>query len=171
MTSLPRAMLLLAFPAVLPLTAHSTDSDSSTDYAPILSRALGISDEPSLRNECGPNYSGVRIIELAGGQPKAIARIEKHEDGVTLTVRFLESGQPPSTTESKVSLDQWIKLADLFRKSGLWTYHNDETEWIADGPMLWVEGCINSEFRSLAVYPDLDNRMRDVIDFLRALRQ
>ena len=171
MTSLPRAILLLAVPAVLPLAAYSTDSDSSTDYAPILSRAVGISDEPSLRDECGPHFSGFRIIELAGGKPKAIARIEKHENDVTLTERFLESSQPPSTTQSKVSLDQWIELADLFRKSGFWTYDNDETEWVADGPTLWVEGCLNSKFRSLVIYPDLDNRMGDVIDFLLALRQ
>jgi len=40
-----------------------------------------------------------------------------------------------------------------------------------DGYQLWVEGCIDGEFSSFALYPEYDNRMASTIEFLSKIHQ
>ena len=148
----------------LPLAASSADEDHAVDYAPILSRA-GIPGEPSLANNCGPGYQGLRVIESAGGLPFAVVRIENRQ----LVKRTFVRGGAESLTESSLSDSEWTELVGLLQMSGFWSDDSNTGVWITDGAMLWIEVCLHGRFRSISIYPDRDGRMNELIEFLGSI--
>ena len=168
-TFLRTALLTLALFAGFSHSAQSADSDQLIDYAPIMSRGFGVSDEPSLLDQCAASYAAFRIFEHAGGRPIAIVRVEKRSDGIYVTKRRFEDSQSQATTQSRISAEEWTELWDLFGKSGFWTYENDETVWMPDSPTMWIEACLKSQFRSISIYPERDSRMIEIADFLATL--
>ena len=163
------AALILPVVGTLPLSAYAADSDQTVDYAPIISRGFGISDEPSMLNQCGPDYDGLRIVELAGGLPIAIVRVENQRQSVTAQRRTFVRGQPETSAQSQISDVDWTKLMDLLRKSGFWTYENDDSVWMPDSATLWIEACLNGKFRSVSMYPERDSRMNEITGFFASI--
>jgi len=160
----PYAVLILG----ISTTVYGEESDELFDYTRTLGR-VGFVNEPSILGQCGDEYSAVRVTGLVAGQAFVVLRIEGAADGKALTKRLMVNGNPQSPTSYRVSESEWTTLADLLSKSGFWSYENVDNEWRPSGELLWIEACIDDSFRSISIYPVIDNRMSDVIGFLAEL--
>lgn len=149
-------------------TVYGEESDELIDYTPTLER-IGIGNEPSILGRCSDEYSAVRVTGLVAGQAFVVLRVESTTDGKILTKRLIVNGNPQSPTSYRVSESEWTTISDLLSKSGFWSYEIDDSEWRPSGELLWIEACINDKFRSISIYPAIDNRMTDVIGFLAKL--
>lgn len=165
---LRRAALILVIFASIPANAQSTDPDYHIDYAPIMSRGFGVSDEPSMLDHCDGGYAGFRIFEHVGGRPLALVRVEKIDNGARITTRTFENGRTRKTARMSVSEAEWTELIDLIEKSGFWTYKIDEGVWDPEGRTMWIEACLKRQFRSISVYPERVGLVVDIVDFLSA---
>lgn len=139
------------------------------DYAPVIARCCGVKDEPSILNRCSEEYSAIRATEGAAGHPIGLLRIEKQRGGARLTRRFFENSKSKDLKESGISDSDWKKLVGLLRTSGFRTFEYKNSVWMPDGPSLWIEACVEDQFRSISINPVLDNRMSKVVDFLAEL--
>ncbi len=151
------------------LCTHASNADEIVDYAPILKRGFEVHDEPSILEKCGGDFSAIRVTELGGGRPRAIVRIENPIDGAHGTKRLYDDNKLQNPTEFPVSEADWKTLATLLKNSGFWTYTSDPSTWMPDSGTLWVEACMNKQFRSISIYPERDNRMSEVVGFLAKL--
>lgn len=140
------------------------------DYAPILERCCGI-DEPSIFENCGPEYSAVRVTEVEGGYPVALIRVESQRDSAHLTSKLFDNyDDSPVIVETDISDSEWMTLVKLLETSGFWTFDKRHTSWRPGAPSLWVEACVKGQFRSIYIYPDLNSQLAEVVDFLVKLR-
>jgi len=162
-------VLTLAVAAGLSAHSQSSGSDHQIDYAPILSRGLGVSDEPSVLEQCESDYAGIRVFEHAAGRPLALLRVEKIEGGAQVTRRTFEHGRASGIAQKKISEAEWAKLIGLIDRSGFWTYETNENLWMPDSPTLWIEACLTRRFRSVSLYPERTKLAVDIVDFLTDL--
>ena len=147
----------------------SDEQDYQIDYAPILSRGFAIADEPSILEQCHEGYSAFRIFKHAASSPIAMSRIEKLPSGTRATERIFENGRPPEVHKYDLSESEWGELLDLFKKSGFWLYEVDDSMWMPDSLTLWIEGCVDGEFRSISIYPERDDFMIKILDYMGLL--
>jgi hypothetical protein len=160
------AALTLAVFTGLSGYAQSSNSDYQIDYAPIMSRGFGVSDEPSMLEQCDSEYSGIRIFEHAAGRPLVLVRAEKIDDGAQITERTFEHGRESRIAQTEISEAEWAELIGLIDKSGFWMYEMDESLWMPDSPTMWIEACLTSQFRSISLYPERTDVAVDIVDFL-----
>ena len=165
------AVPILAVIAGLSAVAQPSDSDDQIDYAPILSRGFGVSDEPSVLEQCDSGYSGIRVFEQAAGRPLALVRIERTEGGAQITRRIFEHGRASRMTQTRVSEAEWAELVGLIDQSGFWTYERNENLWMPDSPTVFIEACLTRRFRSISLYPERTELAVDIVDFLSDLAQ
>jgi len=150
----------------LSVQAQPSVSDYQIDYAPIISRGFGVSDEPSVLEQCDSNYGGIRIFEHAAGRPLALVRVEKTKEGAQVTKRTFEDGRASSLAQTTLSEAEWTELIGLIDKSGFWTYEMDQRPWMPDSPTLWIEACLSRRFRSISLYPQRTGLAVDIVNFL-----
>ena len=136
------------------------------DYAPIMARGFGVQDEPSILDQCENGYAGFRIFEHAA-RPVAILRVEKTDGLARITKRLFDNGRSGKATESGLPASAWTEFLGLVEQSGFWTYQHGDV-WSPDSRTMWVEACLNGQFRSILLYPDREDLLVDVIDFLLA---
>jgi len=160
------ATLTLAVITGLSVNAQPSNSDYQIDYAPIMSRGFGVSDEPSVLDQCRSDYGGIRVFEHAAGSPIALVRVEKTEDGAQITKRTFEHGRASRIEQTEISEAEWAELIGLIDKSGFWTHETDESLWMPDSPTLWIEACLTGQFRSISLYPERTDLAVDIVDFL-----
>ena len=160
------ATLTLAVITGLSVNAQPSNTDNQIDYAPIMSRGFGVSDEPSMLDQCISNYGGIRIFEHAAGSPLALVRVEKIEDGAQITKRSFENGHANRIAQTTIPEAEWTELISLIDKSGFWTYEMDESLWMPDSPTMWIEACLTRQFRSISLYPERTDLAIGIVDFL-----
>ena len=158
--------MTLAVITGLSVNAQPSNSDYQIDYAPIMSRGFGVSDEPSMLDQCSSDYGGIRMFEHAAGSPLALVRVEKIEGGAQITKRTFENGRAIRIEQTKTSEAEWAELIGLIDKSGFWTYEKDESLWMPESPTLWIEACLRGQFRSISLYPERTDLVVDIVDFL-----
>jgi hypothetical protein len=158
----------LALTAFTGLSVHaqSSASDYQIDYAPLMLRGFGISDEPSMLNQCGANYGGIRVFEHAAGRPIALVRVEKIEGGAQITERTFENGSGSGIAQANISEAEWAEFIGLIEKSGFWNYEMDDSVWVPDSPTMWIEACLAGQFRSISLHPERTDLAIDIVDFL-----
>lgn len=149
---------------------YSSDVDMPIDYAPILERCCGITDEPSIFDNCSPEYSAIRVTEGAGGYPVGLIRVENQRDSAHLTSKLYENYNSPDVKETEISETEWVRLVQLLQASGFWTFDKRSTSWTPHGPSLWIEACVTGQFRSISINPDVESQMTEIVDFLVKLR-
>ncbi len=162
-------LLFSALICSLTFGIYASKADELVDYAPIMARGYGLHDEPSILNQCGGDFSAIRVTELGGGRPIAIFRIENLVDGARVTKRLYDDDRLQNPAEFPISEADWKTLAALLRDSGFWMYETDETTWMPDSRTLWIEACMTNKFHSISIYPERDNRMSDLVGFLANL--
>ena len=167
LSSLPaRAALTLAL--MTGASAQAPDGDHQTDFAPLIARGFGVTDEPSIREQCGSGFEGIRIFEHAAGRPLALIRIEMTGDTTQVTARTYEGSRVNSVARATLSEKDRLELVDLIDDSGFWTYEMDDDLWLPDSPTIWIEVCLAGRFRSVSVYPEQTTLAVGVLDFLSA---
>ena len=158
--------LLLGSGLAIPQTSDTVDQD----YAVTLPLVTDLPSVPSIRDQCDKTFSAFRIVEVGGGTPFAIAYIENAGDEIQLTRDRLLSGRLEATEMVALTPEQWETVYGLFVQSGSWAVTPRSNLWMPDGYQLWVEGCIDGEFSSFALYPEYDNRMASTIEFLSKIQ-
>ncbi len=131
-----------------------------------MSHGFGVSDEPSVLDQCDSDYGGIRVFEHAAGRPLALVRVEKIGGGAKVTKRTFEHGRASRIAQTKISEAEWSELISLIEKSGFWTYEMDEGLWMPDSPTLWIEACLARQFRSVSLYPERTDLAADILGFL-----
>jgi hypothetical protein len=165
----PSHLLVIASVFSLLLCTHASNADEFVDYSPIMKRGFEVHDEPSILERCGGDFSAIRVTELRGGSPIALVRVENPIDGARGTKRLYDDDKLQNAIEFPISEADWKTLATLLRNSGFWTYETDPGTWMPDSGTLWIEACMKSQFRSISIYPERDNRMSEVVGFLAKL--
>lgn len=136
------------------------------DYAPIMARGFGVVGEPSMLERCASGYQGFRIFEHAA-RPIAILRAERIDGFARITKRTFENDRSGESTQDSLSASAWVELTDLVEQSRFWAYQHGGV-FSPDARTMWVEACLNNQFRSISFYPDREDLMDDVIKFLLA---
>ena len=160
------ATLTMAIFTGLSVNAQSSSPDYHIDYAPIMSRGFGITDEPSMLDQCDSGYAGFRFFEHGAGRPLAMVRVEKIEDGARITKRTFKNDRASEIKQTRISETEWTELTDLMDQSGFWTFEMDETVWMPDSPTMWIEACLTSQFRSISIYPERVDLAVNAVNFL-----
>jgi len=136
-----------------------------------MSRGSGVSDEPSVLEQCDSDYSGIRVFEHAAGRPLALVRVERIEGGAQITRRTFEHGRASGIAQNKISEAEWAELIGLMDRSGFWAYEMNQDLWMPDSPTLWIEACLTRRFRSVSLYPERTKLAADILDFLSNLER
>ena len=152
--------------AGLSVNAQSADANYRMDYAPIMTRGFGVLGEPSLLDQCGSGYEGFRIFEYAA-RPMAILRVERIDGIAVLTKRTFNISRTGESAQERLSASAWTELTGLVEESGFWEYQLAGL-WVPDARTMWVEACMDGQFRSISFYPDREDLMADVIEHLLA---
>ena len=160
------AVVLTTICVALAVLAGESASDSSLDVSSIMSRGFNINDEPSLLESCGENYSAFRIFEHGAGRPIAVVRAESTIRGNTILFRSFDSGILAKDELREIPSDGWRKLMQVITTSGFWNMKSDETVWMPDSRSWWAEGCLDTKYHYVQVYPDVDLRLQEVVDYL-----
>jgi len=148
------------------LAISQTSDTGDHDYAVTLRLITDLPSVPSIRDQCDETFSAFRIVEVHGGTPIAIAYVENASDEIQLTRHRLPRGRLEDTEIVALTPEQWDTVYGLFVQSGFWAVTPRSDLWMPDGYQLWIEGCIDGEFSSVALYPEYDNRMVSTLEFL-----
>ena len=166
-----QTIIVLALPLLNP-TAYAESLGTEEPFDPGVSRlkALGVSDEPTVRFACGDEQEAIRLAEYVQSRIRAIVRVEKHASVVTYTFRRFDGDEETESKSRILAASDWISLIDGLDKDSFWINPSTVTTWRPDGLRWMFEACLSGRYRMHTLDPDFEFRMNELVEKLTNLR-
>lgn len=159
--------MLFAFLSLGVFGQSSADpAPDNADMSSYIFAGSNISDEPSILKKCNEGYSAFRYIEILGGYPIGLIRVENVDGTPNLTRRNFTNHTDPEKSESILSSQQWQEIVTAFETSDFWSLDGNPSVWMPDSLSWFFEACHHGSFHALRLYPHRDFAMNDVAQFL-----